>query len=185
MKYLVLLAFLGTATLGFGQARPISPQANPDRAATTEDDDKPYEDDLNHRRFWQASLPGGSYIVALDRIASISKHEYLLDGTLVITEVNIDTVGNSLVRIYQITPAAEKSNLATAQHLVQRGKELLDHAGQRTGTDPNTMVHKKYPVTTHTKTVEYRVQDLGTLNALFSSVNRAWIDGKGRRFRVK
>ena len=55
----------------------------------------------------------------------------------------------------ELRPAA-LFNLATAQHMVQRGKELLDHAGQRSGTDPNTMVHKKYPVTTHTKTIEYR-----------------------------
>ena len=182
MKYLVLLALLGTATLGFSQTTPTNNNRN---TATQQDDDSPYEDTINHRRFWQATLPGGNYIVALDRIASISKHEYLLDGALIITEVNIDTVGNALVRIYQITPAAEKSNLATAQHLVERGKELLDHAGQRTGSDPNTMVHKKYPVTTHTKTIEYRVEDLGTLNALFGSVNRAWMEGKGRKFRVK
>ena len=182
MKHLVLLALLGSATLGFGQTAPANNNPAP---ANNSEDKTPYEDTINHKRFWQASLPGGSYIVALDRIASISKHEYLLDGTLIITEVNIDTVGNALVRIYQITPAAEKSNLATAQHLVERGKELLDHAGQRTGTDPNTMVHKKYPVTTHTKTIEYRVADLGTLDALYSSVSRSWVEGKGRRFRVK
>jgi hypothetical protein len=47
------------------------------------------------------------------------------------------------------------------------------------------MVHKTYPVTTHAKTIEFRVSDLGTLDALVSSVRRAWLDGKGRRFNVK
>ena len=189
MKPILALIFLLTVSIGFAQTPTgrTNTGSNTDNTAgaKADDEDAPYKDDLDHKRFWQASLPGGNYMVALDRIASISKHEYLLDGTLVITEVNIDTVGNSLVRIYQITPAAEYSNLASAQRVVERGKELLDRAGQRTGTSPNTMVHKKYPVTTHTKTVEFRVEDLRTLNALYSSVNRAWRDGRGRRFSAR
>ena len=175
------LTLLLSAASGLAQGTPTSKGGQSTNAT---ENNSPYKDgvDADHKRFWQASLPGGTYMVALDRIASISKHEYLLDGTLIITEVNIDTVGNSLVRIYQITPAAERSNLATPQRIVERGKELLEHAGQRTGTDPNSMVHKKYPVTTHTRTIEFRVEDLGTLDALYKSVHKAWRDGRGRRF---
>jgi hypothetical protein len=46
------------------------------------------------------------------------------------------------------------------------------------------MVHKQYPTTTHSKTVEFRVKDLGTLNALVSSARTAWMSGKGRKFVV-
>ena len=179
---LALLAVLLTASSGLAQTaggQTADPKAEPSK------EDSPYTDDLDHKRFWNASFPGGSYMVALDRIASISKHQYLLDGTLIVTEVNIDTVGNSLVRIYQITPAAQNSNLASAQRVVERGKELLDHVGQRTGTDPNTMVHKKYPITTHTKTIEFRVDNLDTLDAVYRSVNKAWRDGRGRRFAAR
>ncbi len=179
---LALLVVLLSVSSGLAQTAG-NQTANPN--AKPADDDAPYTDTINHKRFWQGSFPGGSYIVALGNIASISKHEYLLDGALVVTEVNIDTVGNALVRIYQITPAAEHSNLATAQRVVERGKELLDHVGQRTGTDPNSMVHKKYPITTHTKTIEFRVADLQTLDAAYSSVRKAWIDGRGRRFAVR
>jgi hypothetical protein len=178
------LALLLSASSGFAQGTPTSKDGQKTDAS---ENNSPFTDgvDVDRKRFWQASLPGGVYMVALDRITSISKHQYLLDGTLIITEVNIDTVGNSLVRIYHITPAAERSNLATPQRIVERGKELLEHAGQRTGTDPNSMVHKKYPVTTHTKTIEYRVEDLGTLDALYNSVHKAWRDGRGRRFVVR
>ena len=176
---LALLVVLLTAMPGLAQTT-TNQTANPNAKPANED--APYSDEVDPKRFWNASFPGGSYMVALDRIASISKHQYLLDGTLVVTEVNIDTVGNALVRIYQITPAAEHSNLASAQRVVERGKELLDHVGQRTGTDPNTMVHKKYPITTHTKTIEFRVDNLDTLDAIYRSVNKAWRDGRGRRF---
>lgn len=176
-----ILCLLALLSAPFAVAQTANPNATP-----TGDDEAPYSDQLDPRkRFWSASLPGGSYLVALDKIASISKHEYLLDGNLIITEVTIDTVGATTLRIYQITPAAESSTLQGAGRVVERGKELLDRAGQRTGTDPNNMVHKSYPTTTHAKTVEFRVQDLGTLNALHGSVSKAWIDGKGRSFAVR
>lgn len=181
MKTILCLLLLAASPFALAQQGTT---ANP--KATAKQDEAPYTDKLDpHKRFWQASMPGGSYMVALDRIASVSKHEYLLDGNLVVTEVNIDTVGNALVRIYQITPAAEHSNLSGAQRVVERGKDLLDRVGQRTGADLNNVVHKTYPVTTHSKLIEFRVDDLGTLDALYSSVRKAWLDGKGRRFSVR
>lgn len=186
MKTILCLLLIASAPFAFAQQRQQPTQGNNQgNQNSAADGEKPYADDANpHKRFWRASLPGGSYMVALDRIASVSKHEYLLDGNLIITEVNIDTVGNSAVRIYQITPAASKSGLDTAKRLVERGTELLDKAGQRTGTDPNSAVHKTYPLTTHTKTIEYRVKNVATLNALLASVSKAWVDGKGRHFKV-
>ena len=112
-----------------------------------EEEDRFTDTNNPHKAFWSASLSGGSYLVALSKIVSVSKHEYLLDGNLIITEVVIDTVGDSTVRIYQITPAAQGSNLQGAKQVVERGKELLDRVGQRTGTDPNHVVHKTYPLT--------------------------------------
>ena len=186
MKLVITFFLLALVPLAQAQQSTTQPQSQEQpNSGDTNSGEQPFEDQEDHRRFWQASLPGGEFVVALDRISSISKHQYLLDGSLIITEVTIDTVGNALTRIYQITPASEYSNLSTAQKIVERGNDLLDRAGQRTGTDLQTMVQKKYPVTTHSKSVEYRVADLGTLDALFGSVNRAWKTGKGRKFRVK
>ena len=137
------------------------------------------------RRFWQASLPGGNYIVALDRISSISKHSYILDGALRVTEVVVDTSGNSLVRFYYIIPVSDDAGSNAAAGLTRRGKELLDKAGQRTGVNANTAVSKTYPTTTHAKIVEFRVSDEGDLDKLFGSVRNAWIKGSGRKFTIK
>lgn len=136
------------------------------------------------KRFWQASLPGGNYIVALDRISSVSKHTYIIDGNLSVTEVVIDTNGNSLVRFYYIEPAgSDASNIGAG--ISRRSKEILEKAGQRTGVDVNTTVAKQYPTTTHSKTVEYRVSDEGDLNKLYGSVTNAWLKGSGRKFTIK
>ena len=137
------------------------------------------------RRFWQANLPGGSYMVALDRISSISKHTYVIGGNLRVSEVVIDTNGNSLVRFYYIIPVSENSGSQVASGLTERGKELLDKVGERTGVDGNTMVAKNYPNTTHAKTIEFRLTSEANLNALLNSARTSWIRGRGRQFTIK
>ncbi len=124
-------------------------------------------------------------MVALDRISSISKHTYVIDGTLRVTEVVIDTNGNSLARFYYIIPVSEDSGSNVGGGLTTRAKELLDKAGERTGVNGNTIVSKQYPTTTHAKTVEFRVSDEGDLDKLYSNVRKAWTRGKGNKFTIK
>lgn len=137
------------------------------------------------KRFWQASLPGGSYIVALDRISSVSKHSYIIDGNISVTEVVIDTSGNSLVRFYYLEPVGQDATTNIGAGITQRGKELLDAVGQRAGSNITSAVVKQYPTTTHAKTVEFRVSGEGALDKLYDSVRNAWINGKGRKFTIK
>ncbi len=136
------------------------------------------------RRFWQANLPGGSYVVSLSSISSVSKHTYVIDGHLKVIEVVVDTLGNSLARFYYITPVSEDANSAIAGKIAERGKELLDKVGERTGINTSTMVAKQYPTTTHSKTVEFRISDEGDLNALLTSVRKAWMNAKGTKFTI-
>lgn len=137
------------------------------------------------RRFWQANLPGGSYMVALDRISSISKHTYVIDGNLRVYEVVIDTNGNSLVRFYYIIPVSEDAESNVAGRITERTKGIIEKVGERTGVDGNTVVAKQYPTTTHAKTVEFRLSDEGDLDQLLNSVRKAWTSGVGKRFTVK
>ena len=178
MKLLLIFSLLLLPGIGLTQDT-----TNPNSTSPGQDD-KPFQDSLGEKGFWQGSLPGGSYAGALSRITSISKHEYLLDGNVIVTEVTIDTIGSTTLRVYQITPAAQYGTLATGRKIVERGKDLLDRAGQRTGADIANMVQKQYPTTTHAKTIEFRVKDLGTLDALLSSARGSWISGKGRKFVV-
>lgn len=146
-------------------------------------------DSQEPNRFWQASVAGGQYMVALDRITAISRHKYVLDGGLVVDEVTVDTVGQSLARFYFVSPVTDTmtGNSAgnTASRIVDRGRELVDKAASRMGTNAPYMVHKDYPNTTHAKTVEYLVQSTQELGALYNSVRTAWESGKGRKFTIK
>ena len=133
------------------------------------------------RRFWQANLPGGNYVVALSTISSVSKHSYVIDGSLKITEVVIDTTGNALARFYYITPLTGDS---PASGITERSKELLEKAGERSGTGTSTLVAKQYPTTTHAKTVEFRISYEEVLDQLLNSVRRSWMNNSGKKFTI-
>jgi hypothetical protein len=180
---LYLLAGLFLATPSFAQEDPDD-TANPNSEPANEDASNAKESD-DHKRFWQAALPGGHYMVAIDRIASISMHEYLLDGQLVVNEVVVDTNGRGLARFYHVVTVAENSASGTARRVVEKGHEFLDKAGEKAGTDIHDMVQKNYPTTSHAGMIEFRLQDLRDLQAIYKSLKNAWETGKGRKITVK
>lgn len=155
---------------------------NPDQ---TENEDANATESDGPRRFWQANLPSGHYMVALDRISNISMHEYLLDGQLIVNEVTIDTAGRALARFYHIAPLSDAAGRDEITRVVDRGRELLDRAGQKAGTDAHNMAQKTYPTTTHAGTIEYRIMDKRDLSVLYSSLSKAWESGKGRKLTIK
>ena len=125
-------------------------------------------------------------MVALDRISAISRHKYVLDGAVIVDEVTIDALGQALARFYFIQPisaaAGGDSAGAAAAKLGARGQELLDRAATAVGTDLHQMVIKKFPETTHARTIEYRLMSEEQLAALHQSARSAWESGRGRKF---
>jgi len=138
------------------------------------------------RGIWQATLAGGEYAVSTDKITSVSRHSYLLDGALIVDEVTVDTIGQALARFYFITPVGAQGTAGgTAGAAMERGKGMLDSVGQRAGADLENMVIKKYPVTTHAKTIEYRLSTQQELTNLFESAKQAWQSGQGGTFSAQ
>lgn len=152
-------------------------------------DSQKTQDTQQSNRFWQASLPGGHYMVALDRISAVSRHRYVLDGAVIVDEVTVDALGQALARFYFIAPITDAATGsaagAAASRLAERGTDLLDKAARTAGTDVHQMVIKKFPETTHARTIEYRLLSAEELTALHSSVRTAWESGKGRKFAIK
>jgi hypothetical protein len=140
-------------------------------------------------RFWEASVGGGQYMVALDRISAISRHKYVLDGAVIVDEVTIDALGQGLVRFYYLSPISDAMSggevAQAAAKIADRGRELVDQAAGRAGTSVQNMVVKKFPETTHARSIEYRVMSESELSAIYKSVRTAWERGKGRRFSQK
>jgi len=165
----------------------LNAQDNPDSKKDTPADagkDKAGEA-AGPARFWQAKLTGGHYMVALDHIAAVSRHKYLLDGSLIVDEVTVDSTGQALARFYVISPVSSDSPSATVKQSVKSVTDLLEKGSERLGVDTSTMVVKKYPETTHARTIEYRMMEEKDLTALFASVRNAWETGRGRIFSSK
>jgi hypothetical protein len=139
----------------------------------------------NQLPLWRCKLPGGAYQVALRSIVAISSHEYVVDGAARVTEVNIDTQGTLVCRFYYLEPNLPNSPVGGGEDLKAKGRELLNEAGARTGQDAWKKVVKSYPVTTHARTVEYRLQSKEQLQALFGSIETAWRTGKGADFAAQ
>jgi hypothetical protein len=181
LKKLLLLSVLLLAgqAAARAQAVPAKPDAPPNNK--TEDSQQP-------NRFWQASLGGGHYMVQLDRISAISRHKYLLNGGIIVDEVTVDALGQALARFYFLRPVSDTASggsAAVASRLADRGQELVEKAADRLGTDAQNMVVKKFPETTHARTIEYRVMSAEELSGLYNSVRTAWETGKGRKFTIK
>ena len=169
---LLLLVSLGGVSLSPAQESPPVPSFS--------DDEVP-----NRLQFWQVTLTGGHFMVALDKIVSVSRHKYLLDTALIVDEVTIDTQGEALARFYFITPITDKAPGNTIPGAAARGNEMVEGLTQKVGVDVQNMVMKKYPETTHAKTIEYRLLDEKILSSLYTSVQNAWATGKGRHFKTK
>ncbi len=171
-----LLVIALTATIG------ASPMAN---AQTNNNKNTPSDVTTSNRRFWEASLPGGTYMVALDRISSVSMHSYVVGGSFLVYEVDIETNGSALARFYAMEVVGENNDSNVAKRFIERGKSLIDRGGNRIGVNTNTLVEKQYPTTTHAKTIEYRLATKQSLDQLFNSLKRAWSENRGRKFTIK
>ncbi|TAG11259.1 MAG: hypothetical protein EAZ42_00880 [Verrucomicrobia bacterium] len=154
-------------------------QAPPEEAG---DKKKEGKDEEIEGAFWQVKLPGGSFRVLLSKIVSVSRHKYLLDGMVTVDEVTIDTDGQALARFYHLTPIGEDSSLNTAAQLAQRARELAQQATNRADLSKSTQVIKKYPETTHAKSIEYMIDSKQELTRIFESVDKAWTEARGRRY---
>jgi hypothetical protein len=163
------LLFL-VALTGFSQAQTPAPTPAP---TTVTDIEVPTS-------FWDCTLPGGNYTVALSKISVVSLHEFNLPGGRV-TELNIVTEGDALARFYFMEAVLPGGGTAAADLAKTRLTGLAEAAADRTGTDKTWQkVQKDYPLATHAHTIEFRLATKADLTALHASAKRAWMTGKGR-----
>lgn len=176
MKKIILSALVAFTAL--------APLANAQNNNNTNNNRQANTDVPNKLRFWEASLPGGNYMVALNRVTSVSMHTYVMNGKYMIHEVVVDTDGNALARFYAIELIGENSQANIAKNLINRGKAIADRGGKRAGVDVNTLV-EKHATNTHAKTIEYRLSSKSDLDQLFNSAKTAWRSGRGRNFTIR
>ena len=139
-------------------------------------------------RCWEATLPGGTYMVSIAEMVSVSIHDYFVDGVGQVSEVTIDTKGSAIGRFYAvISPLSgiASSGVETAKQSLERLKKTAEGVSGVKGVDPSTAVVKTYPTTTHAHTVEYRLSDKEELEALFKSARSSLLNGTAGVYKIK
>jgi hypothetical protein len=137
---------------------------------------------------WQCTLPGGVYLVALRSIASISTHEYIVDGAARVTEVTVATNSSVEARFYYLEPVtpSSASTLVPTSALTVLTQHAQDTVNSQASSESVWQkVVKTYPTTTHAHTVEYRLESKDNLQALYSSLQQSWTTGKGVNFTTQ
>ncbi len=125
-------------------------------------------------------------MVALSRITSIAKHEYIVDGAVRVNEVSITAEGSTITRFYFLEELANKSPSSAGQAVIDRVRGTTKEIAKRTGTeDLLNAVSKSYPDGTHTHNVEYRLRHKANVGQLYSSLHDAWYNGAGKRVNVR
>jgi hypothetical protein len=166
MKH-ILFVLLASATAALAQEP--APSATPTRM---------------ERMIWTASLPGGEYNVNVAVINAVSIHEYVVDNAARVTEVNIGTSSSEMVRFYCIEPNVPKAPGGVGQSVIDKAEEKANELLNRTKMDETWQkVMKSYPTTTHAHTIEYRIPDRKTLQALFEHLKDSWIKKRGAVFK--
>ena len=117
--------------------------------------------------FWRCELPGGIYLVNLAALASVSTHEYMVDGAARVTEFTVAPNSAVVARFYYLEPLIPKSPVGIGQSVLDKVQQRTEEAAGRAGMeDVWKKVVKNYPLTTHAHTVEYRVDSLDQIKKL-------------------
>ncbi|HSI65015.1 MAG TPA: hypothetical protein VLE43_17955 [Candidatus Saccharimonadia bacterium] len=170
-----LLLLSAASTLSAQNAPAPQPQPQPNNQ--NEVDSNP--------RFWQATFAnGGHYLVKLDRISFVSKHEYIGNGAARVVEVTLGSDTSVVARFYWLEPVGKDTPIAAGNVIINRTEQITKDVGGRVSPSlAKIQVVKDYPNTTHSHTVEYALQNSAALNSLYSSLQSAVNTGRGRTWR--
>lgn len=133
---------------------------------------------------WGTALPEGEYLVAIDSILSISKHEYIVDGAAKVTEVNIATSSPVVVRYYYLDIITPETPGSVGKSVINRVTELAKEAAGKTPVSELKVI-KNYPHSTHAKTVEFRIGSSEELEAIYQSARKAFSSKRGSLYQPK
>ena len=138
---------------------------------------------------WRCYLPGGTFVVKVNAITSVSSHEYLVNGVARVTEVTVATTASVVARFYYLEPLKPKAPMGIGQSTLDKVQEKIKEGVERVGQEVAEdaiwkKVTKDYPATTHAHTVEYRLESKEDLERLYKSVEKSFLTPQNGSFRL-
>lgn len=137
------------------------------------------------RPFWKCKMPAGSFLIPLDRISNVSTHEYVVQGAGRVWEMVVADGSSSIARFYYMEPASTLRNPAMGDSTLKYTENALEAAAKKTNSEEVwKRVVKEYPHATHAHTVEYRLEDIETMQKLYTHLTDCWTAGKAGEVKV-
>lgn len=144
------------------------------------------EDEENRSPFWEASLPGGSVVVARAAVATLARTSFLVDGAMRVHEVSIGTVGSVQTRFYYLEAITPQSPTGVGQSGLEDLRGRLTELTTRVGAaEVHSEVLKTHPQTTHAHTVEFRLSSVEQLDRLYQHLERWYLRRGGNSFSLE
>ena len=161
----------------------LAAKASAQEVATMAQDVTQDNDHLAKAGVYSFISPGGSFLVRLSTVSSISMHEYVVDGAATVTEMTVATTSSEVARFYCLETVKLQSPVGIGDTLIDKAKETVAEGLKRTGeADLLHKVVKNYPTTTHAHTIEYRLERKDQLNKMYSAVLHRWLFNDGPWF---
>lgn len=146
------------------------------------------QDSLNNKRLFGIEFPDGlqSFYGRHDKINSVSLQEYQA-GPYSVTEVTIDIADSPLqLRLYhtelsdakQAMTAADAASPVNNPGVPSAVQNIIDK-GRGQGNAVQTPVIKDYPITTHAKTLEFRISRKAELQQFYRAFVQAFTKSSG------
>lgn len=128
--------------------------------------------------------------VAASTITSISKHNFMLDGTMLVSEVTIDTTGNNSIRFYCVQEddaqkiLTAKTPQDAARQVTGRATKEIRNGGRRNSDEPS-VPSIKFPEGVYAHTIEFQVDSPMILQKIYNGARTVWEVGAAKMVRVK
>ena len=139
--------------------------------------------------YWKVEMPEGEFMAELGDISAITKFNYIVDNTALVTEVNVATRSSLLARFYHIQVIEPGTPLGVGKSTVNLAKEKIDAAMGRISPETQALidrkVYKTFPATTHAHTAEFRVSSTDILDKIYDSVQKSWKYMRRKTLKLK
>ena len=129
-----------------------------------------YDTTNTNKPFWTANLPTGATSILMPNIISVNLHTYMLDGSVRMIEMTVDTIGNNSIRFYAYT--GEQAN--TWKERLSSTRDLVD---SKTG-GATRLPGRKFPEGAYSHNVEFQLDSEAQVRQLYKSLMDSWTKTK-------
>lgn len=129
-----------------------------------------YDTTSSCKPFWTANLPTGATSILMPNIISVNLHTYMLDGSVRMIEMTVDTIGNNSIRFYAYT--GEQAN--TWKERLSSTRDLVD---SKTG-GATRLPGRKFPEGAYSHNVEFQLESEQAVRSVYAHLMKSWICGK-------